>query len=242
MTKIYEALERAALEQKAVSPASKTSLFEQYTPQDVDMKEEMMNLYMNIDSLFDRSSSRLLQFIGSQKGEGTSTIAREFAKTVALQIGKSVLLIDADRRKPCQHNYFSLQPRNGWVEALQSQHNINDAFHQIGSSRLHVSPSCNSASFTPEIFDSSEIDIFWQELKNRFSLIIVDSPPLADSPDGLAFAPHADGVILVLEAEKTRSSVAENLKARISQVGGRIVGIVFNKRKYYIPSFIYKRL
>ncbi|MGA7878754.1 MAG: hypothetical protein WCA08_24050 [Desulfoferrobacter sp.] len=79
-------------------------------------------------------------------------------------------------------------------------------------------------------------------MRNRFSFIIIDSPPLADSPDGLAFAPHADGVILVLEAERTRSSVAESLKARISQVGGRIVGIVFNKRRYYIPPFIYKRL
>lgn len=242
MTKIYEALERAALEQKAVAPASRTLLPEQYTLQEFEMQEEMMNLYMNIDSLLDRPSSKLLQLIGSQKGEGTSTIAREFAKTVANQIGKSVLLIDADRRKPCQHHYFSLQPRNGWVEVLQSQHNIADAFHQVGSSRLYVSPSCNSASFTPEIFDSIEIDVFWNELRNRFSFIIIDSPPLADSPDGLAFAPHADGVILVLEAERTRSSVAESLKARISQVGGRIVGIVFNKRRYYIPPFIYKRL
>jgi Mrp family chromosome partitioning ATPase len=51
-----------------------------------------------------------------------------------------------------------------------------------------------------------------------------------------------DGVVLVLEAEKTRKPVAENLKNRILQNGGNILGMVFNNRRYHIPESVYKRL
>jgi len=51
-----------------------------------------------------------------------------------------------------------------------------------------------------------------------------------------------DGVVLVLEADKTRKPVAENLKNRILQNGGNLLGMVFNNRRYHIPEYVYKRL
>jgi Mrp family chromosome partitioning ATPase len=51
-----------------------------------------------------------------------------------------------------------------------------------------------------------------------------------------------DGVVLVVEAEKTRWQVVENLKEKIQNVGGNIIGVVFNKRRFYIPEALYKRL
>jgi protein-tyrosine kinase len=65
---------------------------------------------------------------------------------------------------------------------------------------------------------------------------------MSASPDGIAIARRVDGVVLVLEAEKTRGPVAENLKERIQKNGGNLLGIIFNKRRHYIPEFLYKRL
>jgi len=72
--------------------------------------------------------------------------------------------------------------------------------------------------------------------------VVIDSPPLSASAAGLAFCRRADGVVLVLEAERTRGPVAEKAKEQIQKNGGNILGVVFNKRKFYIPKSIYKRL
>jgi Mrp family chromosome partitioning ATPase len=73
-------------------------------------------------------------------------------------------------------------------------------------------------------------------------MVIIDSPPLSGSPDGLAIAPKVSGVVIVLEAEKTRWHVAKNSVERIRKVGGAVVGIVFNKRHNHVPDFIHRRL
>jgi Mrp family chromosome partitioning ATPase len=86
------------------------------------------------------------------------------------------------------------------------------------------------------------IDIFWKKLRQRFDLILIDSPPATTSPDGLALSSKVDGIVLVVEAEKTRWPVAESTKNRILSSGGKILGIVLNKRRYHIPDFVYKRL
>jgi len=244
MTKIYEALVNAQRARKEPIEFPYPKLPGEFSAEIVDheMEDEMIGLYKSIDALLNNSPKKVIQFIGSQVGEGTSTIAREFARIAAVKLHKDVLLLDADRCKPSQHQYFEIRSRFGWVEALQEGKNLEEAFSQFGNSRLYVSPSCNSASFTPEIFDSCQIDDFWKLLRQRFDLVLIDSAPLALSPDGLAFAPKVDGVVLVVEANKTRWRVAENLKESILKVGGSPLGIVFNKRRYFIPKFLYKRL
>jgi hypothetical protein len=55
-------------------------------------------------------------------------------------------------------------------------------------------------------------------------------------------APAVDANLLVVEAERTRSAVAQNLRDRILDVGGTISGVVLNKQKFYIPGFIYRHI
>jgi Mrp family chromosome partitioning ATPase len=91
-------------------------------------------------------------------------------------------------------------------------------------------------------FYSPQIDAFWENLREKFDLILIDSPSFESSPDGIAISRRVDGVVLVLEAERTRWPVAERLKERILLNGGNILGIAFNKRRYYIPDFVYRWL
>lgn len=265
MSKIFEALEQIRLQREkkeqlpqlqqkehlpAAPPAKKEYIAGESSKADLlapespslNIKEEMVALHTAVESLLPDCPNKLIQFIGSRRGEGTSTMAREFAKVSAYEIGKTVLLLDADRCQPSQHQYFDLQSSYGWVEALQDGKPVENAFSRIANSPLFVSPSCNSATFTPKIFDSKGILPYWQILKNHFDLVIIDTAPLSISPDGLAFAPKVDGVIMVMEAETTRWKVAEDLKEKITAVGGNLLGIVLNKRRYYIPDFIYKRM
>jgi capsular exopolysaccharide synthesis family protein len=244
MSKIYEALQNAYREKKGEEKLPEILTPTETPPKALEHKidEQMLTLYKNIETLLPYAKQKTLQFIGSRPEEGTSTIAREFARITATQIRKSVLLLDADRHHATQRHFFAIQKGDGWIDALVKATCVDDAIYQIGKSKLYVSPSCNSSTFTPEIFDLPRFESFWSNLRDRFDLILVDSPPLTVSPDGLAIASRVDGVILVLEADKTRWQTAKSVKDSITRVGGKILGVVLNKRRYYIPQSIYNLL
>ena len=75
--------------------------------------------------------------------------------------------------------------------------------------------------------------------RHHYDFVIIDA---AASSDGFALARHVDGVILVVEAEYTRWPVVQNFKDRLVSSGANILGVVLNKRRYYIPSFLYHRV
>jgi Mrp family chromosome partitioning ATPase len=81
-----------------------------------------------------------------------------------------------------------------------------------------------------------------KELREKFSLVLFDSPPLAESSDALIIVPVADGVIMVIEAEKTRWQVAESARERMAMQGANILGVILNRRRFHIPRFIYRLL
>jgi protein-tyrosine kinase len=243
MSKIYEALQQAH-QQKKTSGKSLEIIVSQNPVhhEEVGMGQEMLSLYKVVDTMLPDMSNRVLQFVGSRPGEGTSTIAREFARIAAERIGHKVLLVDADRYEGTQSKFYSVESKYSWMKALEESAEVGRAIHQVNDSSLFVSPACNSGTPTPELFNSPRFDGFWANLKLNFDLVLIDSLPLSTSPDASAIASKVDGVILVLEAEKTKWRTARHVRERMERVGGNILGIVFNKRRYYIPQFIYKYL
>ena len=245
MTKIYEALEHAKTEvlngePEIIPPRPKVSASSSRFSEMVVEKE--IRIYQNLAAVAADSTKKVIQFIGSREGEGTSTVVREFAKVSATKFGRLVLLLDADRYRPTLHLFFNIHQECGWQEVVRDNGPIEKALYQIGETRLFISPSSRNFASNPRIFNSLLIDVFWKKLKQRFDLVLVDSPPATTSTDGLAISSKVDGVVLVVEAEKTRWPVAENVRDRIKSSGGNILGIVLNKRRYYIPEWVYKKL
>jgi protein-tyrosine kinase len=242
VSKIYEALEYAQQERKILKMFPDVRLPDEYSsePWKLSMEVEMIGLYQTINALLPDSQKRIIQLIGSREGEGTSTLIREFSIVSAIKFDKLVLLLDADR-KPSQRFFFNIRPTYGWDDVVRDDKPLNKAIYQIGETRLFISPLSQRSSST-QIFNSSKFDIFLKKSKEIFDLILIDSPPATVSSDGLAIAHKVDGIVLVLEAEKTRWPVAESVKDKIIKNGGNILGIILNKRRYYIPEFIYKQL
>jgi len=245
MSKIYDALEQARkvritadIPKEPSSASLSVDLSQGVRAGDVDMEQEMVTLYQMIVASLPDTDHHSVLFIGSKSNEGTSTIARQLAKTVSLRMEKAVLLIDLDRSRPDLHVYAGLKP----VEDVGSETSTQTALCQVEESSLYVMPLFQKTMMTPRTLDSAKGNVFWEPLKERFDLIIVDTPPATMFPDGLAIVSQVDGVILVVEAEKTRWQVALNVREKIEKHGGNILGIVFNKRKFYIPDFIYKYL
>jgi len=246
MSKIFDALEHARKEklmtdERTVVP-SPTTFASSVVPNglEFDMEEEMVSLYQTVSSALPSMTCRVVMFIGSQSNEGTSTIAKEFAKVASLRMEKSVLLMDLDRSRPDLNVFMNVKPECDLEDVIKEGSPLEKALCQVKDSGLFVMPVFQQSIVSPRTLDSAKTSSFWESLRERFDLIVIDSPPATLFPDGPAVVRQADGVLLVVEAERTRWPVALNVKEKILNSGGNIIGIVFNKRKFYIPQFIYK--
>lgn len=263
MTKIYEALERAKKQARGFENVGKERVEEDtsinrelpsprlealtvlpHTPQeDVNLEDEMVALYQTIDSLLPAVDHKVIQFMGSRQGEGTSTIVREFARAVALKLDKLVLLLDLYRHSPNLRLFFEAEPEHYDLnDIIEKNIPIDKALVQIQDSKLYVSPLFQQTTLTPHMLDAPQTNGLWKSLRDRFDFILIDSPPATLSADGFSMVRRADGVVLVVEAEKTKWPVAAAMRDRVTQHGGNVLGVVFNRRKYYIPEWLYRRI
>ncbi|HEX2964405.1 MAG TPA: CpsD/CapB family tyrosine-protein kinase [Syntrophorhabdaceae bacterium] len=255
MSKIFDALENAQKEgvgskiPAGMPPVPSVSLPKplERNITELNMEQEMLSLYQTIVSALPYVDHPSVLLVGSRSNEGTSTIARELAKAASLRLEKNVLLIDLDRSRPEHHVYTNIKTEEGNGGGSDSivpadQNLIEHDLRRVEESSLYIMPLFERSMITPRTIESAKDNAFWEPLKERFDLIIVDSPPVMLFPDGPAIVSKVDGVVLVVEAEKTKWQVALNVKDRITRSGGNIIGTVFNKRKYYIPDFIYKYL
>lgn len=189
-------------------------------------EEEMVRLHFELEALLPDRTRRAVQFIGSHDGEGTSTIAREFAVVSATRFGQSVLFLEFD-------SY-----REGGAAAASTF----TAPTRIAGTTLSVGMLAPAFTIQTRAVDADTLRVAWDRLSQAYELIVVDAPPASQSPEGLAVVKRVNGVVLVMGAETTRWPVAARTRDNVIRNGGRVLGIVFNKRRYYIPSFIYNWL
>lgn len=253
MSNIYEALEQAqrqkadpeiqsmisalgkGAETKAVPFPEQPAIGKTAEVSDpLSLDEEMFSLYQSIDCLLPNVSQKTILFIGPQGGEGVSTIVREFARMAAARTGKTVLVMDAAHHNPSQHIHFDIKGRYGWKDVVHNGEPVDKACHKSGDANVFLSPMYS------QVYDHYAAISFLEELHDKFDLILIDSSPAITSPDSIAISRFTDGVVLVMEAERTRQHVLESVKSKIERNGGKVLGIIFNKRKFYIPDFIYK--
>ena len=209
---------------------------------ELEIEEEMIALYQSINSL--RSSTqknKVIQFMSAQEEEGTSTIVEELAKVAALKYNKSVLLLDADLRKLDQEP-FNITLEHSLEETIRAGDPVDKALYQIANSSLFLSRLFKGSGSIRQFLDPSGIDDLLEKLRTRFDFIFIDSPPENVFSIGLATSTSVNGVILVLDAEKTCLDAAKNITDKITKNGGKVLGVVVNKQRNHIPEFISKRI
>lgn len=250
MSKIFEALQNAEADRKRVKKIPNRPPIIEILPRNRDISNipslpiemEMLQLAQSITSLLPEPEKNVIQFIGSREGEGTSTIVREFARVLVQQGHKAVLLVDGDPVHPDQHRLFGVKPKPSLEKSLREGHALEDSITQIPSSNLFLSTLSGETIPNPQPLTPIENQDMWGPLRKRFNFILVSSSPVSETVDGLALCSKVDGVVLVVEAEKTSSHVAKKVKTKITQAGGNLMGMVFNKQKFYIPKWVYKWL
>lgn len=202
-----------------------------------------VGLFQNIEACLPNHKKRIVQFIGSRRREGVSTIVFELAKVTAERLGKSVLLLYDGRFQPALSSLPSHQSKPVLDEFLRGECTLEEVVCRVGTAPLFVVDYSTKPSVPiSQIFTSSAMTSILEKLGRQFDLVLIDSPSLDACADGLAIAPRVDGVVLVVEAGRTPAPVARKAKESIIQCGGSLLGIVFNRKRNYIPDWLYCRL
>ena len=188
----------------------------------------------------DRPTKTIL-FSGTVNGDGASSTATNFAKTLARDPALKVLLIDANLRNPSLHNTFSINHTASLAKLLEEAAAGRTPF-RFEQGQVNVLPTGGIYSDPTSIFASREFSEFLQEMRQTFDFIVLDGPPVFRASETRLIASKVDATILVIHSGKTRKQIAYRAIQELETAGGEVLGTVLNRRKYYIPDWLYKWL
>lgn len=128
---------------------------------------------------------------------------------------QSVLVVDADLRRPSVGQYLGLQWEFGLVDCLEGEVPLEDALINPGIERLVILPGKNASNSASELISSHKMVNLIEEIKSRYEsrIIIFDIPPLFAADDALLFMPYIDAALLVVEDGKNTADELQHSMA-----------------------------
>jgi capsular exopolysaccharide synthesis family protein len=178
-------------------------------------------------------------FVSAAHGEGTSTVARELAALLVRDGKTRAVLVDANLRAPSQHAAFGVERAGGLTEMVLRGLALDDAVRNGSGTPVPLVTCGRPASHPTEVLGALGLRMALQALRARFDWVIVDGPPATVYSDAGMLAPLVDGVVLVVEAEKTRWEVADQARRTLEESGARVLGAVLSRRQFHIPEAFY---
>lgn len=176
-------------------------------------------------SSFDKDY-KVIVVTSSEPGEGKSTTAGNLAISLS-QGEKKVILIDCDLRKPSLHKRFKISNIMGLSDVLIGKETLVEATN-VYKKNLIVLTSGKIPPNPSEMLGSKAMTNLLEDLKDKFDYIILDTPPVQAVTDSQILATKADGVILVIKAEKTKKESIQNSINLLKKVNAHLIGTVLN--------------
>lgn len=170
---------------------------------------------------------RSLVFVSAEPSEGKTTICSNLAISLA-QLGKRVLVIDGDMRRPTLHEFFHLPISPGLVNYLTGDTDWRELRQPSGLENLDCL-SCGPVPPNPsELIFSPRMRALIREASAEYDLVLLDAPPLLNVADGRILSTMVEGTIMVVKGGVTPREMVRRAEIYISEVGGRLIGVVLN--------------
>ncbi|PSL31683.1 capsular exopolysaccharide synthesis family protein [Planomicrobium soli] len=205
------------------------------------VSEQYRTIRSNINFSLPSDEMKTLLFTSASKEEGKSTTSGNMAIVYA-EAGKKVLLIDADMRRPTLHTTFRMSNRIGLSHLLLGKGRMQDAIKKSGIRGLDLLMSGQVPSNPAELLDSEVMDNLLDEMKEKYDIILIDSPPILAVTDAKILANKCDGTILVVNTGKTEKQSLSKARDALTTARAFILGVVLNnyevnKKNDYYQSY-----
>ena len=203
-------------------------------------------LRTNIEFNRKNPEDNTITVVSGGAGEGKSTTLMNLSYICA-QGGYTTLMIDADLRRPRLHTYFGINNSVGLTNYLTTDLMLEDVILQTPVDNLYFMPSGILPVDAAGILNSRRMSELIQDVKQRFDLIFIDSPPILGVSDASVLVSEVDLTIIVVQHRKLPRNMLLRVKQSIESVGGNILGVVLNnvdvrsdsQYQYYTSYYTY---
>ncbi|GAB7078482.1 tyrosine-protein kinase [Megalodesulfovibrio paquesii] len=186
--------------------------------------------------------ARSLFVTSSFKGEGKTTAALSLAYGLTINGSSTVLLVDGNSCSPVLNQLFQLDNSPGFTEFLQGNAQLADLIHGTEIRNLAVMSFGASGFDLASILKGNLLQDRLASLLEHFDYVIMDGCSVMTSSEANVMAGQFDGIALVVECEKTKWEVVQSAVERLRLTNGRVLGVILNKRRYYIPASLYGKI
>lgn len=183
-------------------------------------------------------SLRVIMVTSASGGEGKTTLATQLAASLA-RAWRKTLLIDGDLRKPSAHKAFDIPQEPGFSELLRAEVSLTDAIKPTSLGRLWLMPAGHFDSHAVQALAQDNMRTLFEQLKQQYDFIIVDSCPVLPVADALLLGQHVDGVIFTILRDVSRVPAVYAAQQKINNLAIRTLGAVMIGAKTEIGNLGY---
>ncbi len=201
-------------------------------------KNKTAMVFNAIENAIGHARNKTIHFVSANDGEGAGSIAFESAYAAATNMEMRILFIDMSDEDQGSVRNLKRMVKISLDVLLKAGHDRASPFVVFEDTNLFYAPLHGYG----QNLNMQNLKGLLDGLKAEFDYIITYSGSALSNGSAIRFAEIADATVLVIEAEKTRLPVAKRLKETIESNGGLVIGSVMNKRRLYIPKWIYKLL
>lgn len=193
-----------------------------------EMNEALRVIRTNLHFLNEKERERTVLVTSTTPKEGKSTIASNYAMSIAIT-GKKVLLIDCDIRRPRAHESFGVSFNNGLESVLSGEDQVQDVILREVEKNLDILPTRNVAHNVTELFLGDKMKTLLDSLKKEYNTIVLDTPPLIVASDAAILSKYCDGVVYVVAYDQVAKRELEFGKTMLNNAKANMYGFVVNK-------------
>jgi capsular exopolysaccharide synthesis family protein len=204
-----------------------------------DNRGSLSRAHGGLVSAVENADVRSILVTSCNRQEGKTVTAIALASALARQADAQVLLIDGNHANPCIHRHFNLSPEAGLSEYLSATADLDDVICATADPCLKVITLGKPTAPLANLVRIDGAGNRLTSLREKFDYVVCDGSSVLEEADLVSIARRFDGVLLVVECERTRWEVAQTAKEQLTKAGGKLIGATLNKRRYYIPHAIY---
>lgn len=184
---------------------------------------------------------KVIAVTSCKENEGKTTVSLNLAKCFA-ELGKKVLLIDADMRKSVMAGRNTdAKNVSGLSELLTGMEEVDSCIYKTQYSNMDIVFAGKYPPNPAELLGGKYFHVFLEEAREIYDYVIIDTPPLGLVIDAALIAALCDGTVLVISNKKISSSLAQSVTEQLQKSGSRILGVVRNNTKIKRGTYYYKR-
>jgi capsular exopolysaccharide synthesis family protein len=254
VSKIYDALRKAERDRgrpraaATRSPARRATHFKEelliIAGMDERFRRSLLTLKNAIDSEMKGRETRVILFTSAVQGEGKTSIVSSLARILASSEAQKVLLVDCSVRDPQLHRLFGLKNERGVIDYLEGRAKLKDIVQIVdqGGLALVSAGASSDVEVTQPLFNSERLGMFVKEVGAAYDYVLIDSSAILEAPETPILGSRVDGIVMVIFTGRTKREVIKRALVMVQKLDGTFIGTILNRKRYFIPEFIYRRV